>query len=116
MINSMWTRIMGLIMIGVGIMIIGASLEAAPIVAYQIMILGSMFFGLGVVVISIGTLNSSIRELLGNSFSVSNGDSPQPPQPTKPKDSFKPSAKLTTDDDISTEELEKKIREHVTDT
>jgi len=104
---------MGLIMIGVGIMIIGASLEAAPIVAYQIMILGSMFFGLGVVVISIGTLNSSIRELLGNSFSVSNGDSPQP---TKPKDSFKPSAKLTTDDDISTEELEKKIREHVTDT
>ena len=104
----MWIRIMGIIMIVAGIMIIAVSLEVSPIVAYQIMILGSMFFGLGVVVVSIGILNSSIRELLGNSFSVSNGN---PPPPPKPKDSFKPSAKLTTDGDISTEELERKLRD-----
>ena len=48
-------------MVVLGLLIMVGGLDAAPIVAYQIMILGAMFFGLGVVVISVGVLNNSIN-------------------------------------------------------
>ena len=99
----MFIQIMGVIMLVVGIMIIMISFQDTGMFAIQIMILGSMFFGLGIIVISLGIMNKSINEnRLGNSFSASSSDPPQP------KDEIKPSIKLTA------EELEKKLREHVT--
>ena len=46
-------------MVILGILIMFAGLEEMKILAYQILILGAMFFGLGVVVISVGVLNNS---------------------------------------------------------
>ena len=56
-------------MVILGILIMFAGLEEMKILAYQILILGAMFFGLGVVVISVGVLNNSIKKLLSEKVS-----------------------------------------------
>ena len=50
----------GGVMVVIGIFIMIAGQDEIALVAYQIIILGAMFFGLGVVVISVGILNNSI--------------------------------------------------------
>ena len=52
----------GSLMIIIGILIMLGSLDEARIVFYQVVILGAIFFGLGIVVMSVGILNSSIKE------------------------------------------------------
>jgi hypothetical protein len=49
-------------MIVIGICIMGSSLQQAMISFYQVLILGAMFFGLGIVVCSVGIMNNSIKE------------------------------------------------------
>ena len=52
--------VVGTLMVFIGLFIMFAGLEEAAIIAFQIVILGAIFFGLGIVVISIGVLNNSI--------------------------------------------------------
>ncbi len=51
----------GGIMVVIGLLIMFSGSEQMALVAYQVIILGAMFFGLGVVVISVGVLNNSIK-------------------------------------------------------
>ena len=52
----------GAVMILVGILIMMNSLDQPLISFYQVLILGAMFFGLGIVVCSVGILNNSIKK------------------------------------------------------
>jgi hypothetical protein len=61
----------GIVMILIGIFTMFSSLQQAMISFYQVLILGAMFFGLGIVVCSVGILNNSIKkqtEILNNSL------------------------------------------------
>jgi hypothetical protein len=55
--------VVGTLMVFIGLFIMFAGLEEAAIIAFQIVILGAIFFGLGIVVISIGVLNNSIKKI-----------------------------------------------------
>jgi|Marorgknorr_s2lv_3_1036020.scaffolds.fasta_scaffold35356_1 predicted membrane channel-forming protein YqfA (hemolysin III family) len=52
----------GCVMVCIGIFIMISSLQEAMIVFYQALILGAMFFGLGIVVYSVVILNNSIKK------------------------------------------------------
>jgi len=52
----------GILMLIIGIFIMFSSLQEAMISFYQVLILGGMFFGLGIIVCSIGILNNSIKK------------------------------------------------------
>ena len=61
----------GILMIVIGIFIMFSSLQQAMISFYQVLILGAMFFGLGIVVCSVGILNNSVKkqtEILSDSL------------------------------------------------
>ena len=64
MIMSNVLYIIGAIMVFMGLYIMSSGLEQAAIIAYQIVILGAIFFGLGVVVISIGVMNKSLEKII----------------------------------------------------
>ena len=53
-----WIPIISIVMIGIGILTILAGMEEVKLIAYQIMILGSMLFGLGFLAIVIYVLLS----------------------------------------------------------
>ena len=56
--------IVGTLMVFLGLFIMFTGLEEAAIIAFQIVILGAIFFGLGVVVISIGVMNKSLEKII----------------------------------------------------
>jgi hypothetical protein len=61
----------GGVMIAIGLFIMFSSLQQAMISFYQVLILGAMFFGLGIVVCSVGILNNSVKkqtEILSDSL------------------------------------------------
>ncbi|MBT4327815.1 MAG: hypothetical protein HOD60_13075, partial [Candidatus Nitrosopelagicus sp.] len=51
----------GILMIVIGIFIMFSSLQQAMISFYQVLILGGIFFGMGIIVCSVGILNNSIK-------------------------------------------------------
>ena len=55
-----WIPIISILMIGIGIIVVLSGFDAAPIVAYQIIILGSMLIGLGFLSVSIYVLLSHV--------------------------------------------------------
>ena len=64
MIMSNALYIVGTLMVFLGLFIMFTGLEEAAIIAFQIVILGAIFFGLGVVVISIGVMNKSLEKII----------------------------------------------------
>ena len=64
MIMSNALFIVGVLMVFLGLFIMFTGLEEAAIIAFQIVILGAIFFGLGVVVISIGVMNKSLEKII----------------------------------------------------